>query len=187
MTRILSVFMLAVAAFSGVAQAQGQPSVQPSGVPRQPSGRNADATQEATAAEQQGRVARVSELVGMDVVTENGDSLGTIEDLMIDKRTGQIEYVLAAASKDSESLSPLPWKTLSWYQGDDPKDQYLILGMQREQFEKAPVVYRQQWPTMTYPQWNTVLPQVTDFYRPIRPAETRAVRRATRAIRRAQD
>jgi sporulation protein YlmC with PRC-barrel domain len=143
--------------------------------------------EQAEQAEQEGRVTRLRDLLGLEVISENGESYGEIEDLMLNKRTGQIEYALVAAEKDGQALYPLPWKTLTLYQGSDPKDQYVILGVERELFEKAPTVARQQWPTMTYSQWNAYVPQVTAYYKTSRPAEARAIRRAARAVRRAMD
>jgi sporulation protein YlmC with PRC-barrel domain len=149
--------------------------------------RKPEATTTAAAAEQSGRVTRVRELLGLEVLNEAGETYGTIEDLMLNKMSGQIEFILVTPEKDSKDLYPLPWRTVTLYQGADQKDQYVILGMPREQFSKAPTIAREQLPTITYSQWNTYVPRVTTFYKPVRPAEARAIRRAERAIRRAVD
>jgi sporulation protein YlmC with PRC-barrel domain len=141
----------------------------------------------ATSAEQTGRVTRVKELIGLEVINEAGEAYGTIEDLMVNKTSGQIEFILVAPEKDSKELYPMPWRTVTLYQGNDAKDQYVILGMPKEQFSKAPTIMREQLPTYTNSQWNTYVPRVTTFYGPIRPAEARAIRRTERAIRRALD
>jgi len=149
--------------------------------------RKPDASANAASAEKEGRVTRVKELIGLEVVNEAGESYGMIEDLLLNKTSGQIEFVLVASEKESEELYPLPWKALTLYQGQTADDQYVILGMQREQFVKAPTITRQAYPTLTYSQWNAYVPKVTAFYGPVRPAEARAVRRANRAVRRAID
>ncbi|MBI1345587.1 hypothetical protein GC163_04795 [bacterium] len=142
----------------------------------------------ASAAEQTGRVTRVRELLGLEILNEAGESYGVIDDLLLNKTSGQVEYVLVAPEKDSRELYPMPWKSLALYQGENADDQYVVVGMEREQFVKAPTITRQELPTMTYTQWNAYVPQVTSYYGPInRPAEVRAIRRATRAIRRAVD
>lgn len=140
---------------------------------------------DAARAEQEGRVTRIKDLLGLEVLNEGGESYGMIEDLLLNKSTGQIEFLLVAPEKNSKELYPLPWKTVTLYQTES--DQYVILGMQEEQFAKAPTIMRTQLPTMTYTQWNTVGPQVTAYYGPVRPVEARAIRRAARAVRRAVD
>lgn len=145
------------------------------------------ATAAAASAEEQGRVTRARDLLGMELVLQSGETYGMIDDLMINKKSGQIEFVLVATEDDAKELYPLPWKTLALYRGDDPQDQYLIIGMDRQRFEQAPTIVRQQWPAMTYTQWNTFVPQVTTYYRDVRPVEARAIRRAARAARRALD
>ncbi|MDZ4686277.1 MAG: PRC-barrel domain-containing protein [Planctomycetaceae bacterium] len=149
--------------------------------------RKPDTSANAATAEKDGRVTRVKELLGLEVVNEAGESYGLIDDLLLNKTSGQIEFVLVSAEKESEELYPLPWKALTLYQGQNADDQYVILGMQREQFVKAPTITRQAYPTLTYSQWNAYVPKVTAYYGPVRPAEARAVRRTTRAVRRAID
>jgi sporulation protein YlmC with PRC-barrel domain len=141
----------------------------------------------ATAAEQTGRVTRARDLIGLEVLSQGGESYGMIDDLMIDKRTGQVEFILVETGKDSEELYPMPWKTVALYQGEDAQDQYVIVNMQKEQFSKAPTIVRQQWPAMTYTQWNTFVPQVTSYYGRIPRAEARAIRKTARAVKRAVD
>lgn len=141
----------------------------------------------AVAAEKTGRVTRVSELLNLEVLNEAGESYGIIEDLMLNKTTGQVEFILVSAEKNSAELYPLPWRTVTLYQGTDAKDQYVILGMPREQFIKAPTITREQLPTITYLQWNAYVPKVTTFYGQVRPAEARAIRSTERAIRRSLD
>ena len=138
-------------------------------------------------AERDGRVTRVRDLLGLEVLNEQGESYGMIDDLLMNKTSGQIEFILVSAEKDSKELYPLPWKAVTLYQGATAEEQYVILGMEKEKFVKAPTIARQQWPTMTYSQWNAYVPQVTTYYGGVRPAEARAIRRTARAVRRAVD
>lgn len=143
---------------------------------------------DAATAEKEGRVTRARDLIGLEVVNEAGESYGMIDDLLVNKQTGQIDFVLVASDKDSKELYPLPWKAVTLYQGQNADDQYVILNMQKEQFTKAPSIVRTQLPTMTYSQWNTTyVPQVQSYYGRVTPAEARAVRRTARAVRRAVD
>jgi hypothetical protein len=54
---------------------------------------------------------------GTDVYSRNGDHLGTVHDVMIDKRTGQVEYAIMSFGGFlgiGESYHPLPWRTLTY-------------------------------------------------------------------------
>ncbi|HET6423320.1 MAG TPA: PRC-barrel domain-containing protein, partial [Planctomycetaceae bacterium] len=45
---------------------------------------------DAASAEKTGRVTRVKELLNLEVINEQGESYGIIEDLMLNKSTGQV-------------------------------------------------------------------------------------------------
>ncbi len=146
------------------------------------------AVQEAPKAVADTHVTRIRDLIGLEVLNQEGESYGVIYDMLVNRQSGQIEFVLVETEKDGEALYPLPWATVTIYRGETDEDRYVILGMPREQFLKAPTVTRQVWPTMTATQWNTYVPQVTAYYGPVRRVEApRAVRRAVRAVRRAVD
>jgi hypothetical protein len=54
---------------------------------------------------------------GTAVYNRNGDRLGTIDHLMIDKFTGQVEYAVMSCGGFlgiGESYSPVPWKSLTY-------------------------------------------------------------------------
>jgi len=166
---LLTAALLAVATYASAQEAV-----------RQPAGG-------AAAAEKEGRVTRVKELIGLEVLNEQGESYGLIDDLLLNKKSGQVEYLLVSAEKDSQELYPLPWKAATLYQGENADEQYVILGMEKEKFIKAPTIQRQMVPTLTYSQWNSYVPRVTTYYGNVRPAEARAIRRTARAVRRAVD
>jgi len=163
------------------AQTQPAPVQEAAPAAQQNAGQQDANVQAAESAEQQGRVGRVQDLIGMPIVGQNGQPFGTVDDLMVDKRTGQIAYALVAQDKNSPTLYPVPWRAVAWTQ--DNQGQFLAIAIKPEQIQQAPTVARQQWPTMTYTQWNTVAPRVTTFYAPIVPGEARAIRRTARAMR----
>ena len=78
-----------------------------------------------------------SDVEGTKVYNNNGDKLGSIEDLMIDKRSGQIRY---AALEFGGFLGmgtdryPLPWNLLKY---DTVKDAYVV-ALEKEQLDRAP-------------------------------------------------
>src|ERR1700730_13240958 len=51
------------------------------------------------------------------VYNRNGDHLGTVDDLMIDKFTGQVEYAVMSFGGFlgmGESYNPVPWRSLTY-------------------------------------------------------------------------
>jgi PRC-barrel domain protein len=54
---------------------------------------------------------------GTAVYNRNGDRLGTLDHMMIDKFTGQVEYGVMSCGGFlgvGEDYSPLPWKSLTY-------------------------------------------------------------------------
>ena len=78
-----------------------------------------------------------SKVAGTAVYNANGDKLGSIDDLIIDKVSGQVRY---AALEFGGFLGigtdryPLPWSMLKY---DTGLDGYVV-PLQKEQLEKAP-------------------------------------------------
>lgn len=74
---------------------------------------------------------------GTDVFNIAGDKLGSIDDLMIDKRTGQVRYAVLefggflGMGKDRY---PLPWGMLKY---DTTRDGYVV-PLDKGQLERAP-------------------------------------------------
>jgi sporulation protein YlmC with PRC-barrel domain len=122
---------------------------------------------------------RSSELMGTEIVLQNGDSLGQVADLVIDSSSGKVTHVVV---ETEEQFRAIPYRTLSMFQGEEQKDRYFILGMERDRFLEAPHITHEQWQTFSAPQWRTYVPQVTKFYTNVEPVAPGPVRRADRAI-----
>jgi sporulation protein YlmC with PRC-barrel domain len=85
---------------------------------------------------------------GTAVYNPDGDKLGSIDDLMIDKRSGQVRY---AALEFGGFLGmgtdryPLPWSMLKY---DTGLDGYVV-PLQKEQLDKAPKYGESEAPEYT--------------------------------------
>jgi sporulation protein YlmC with PRC-barrel domain len=175
MRAYVSTTIAGVALICGIALAQDAPVVKKQ-VQVKPG-----AVVESTAASQEsGRIIRATQLIGLQILNENGESLGNVEDFVIDNRNAQVQYVILKTADDTDKYHTLPYKTLSLYQGEDPKDVYFIAPVPRERLVKGPTIVREQWPTMTYTQWQTFVPQVNRYYETVKPIPPRAIRRANR-------
>jgi hypothetical protein len=74
---------------------------------------------------------------GTAVYSRNGDRLGTVHDVMIDKRTGQVEYAIMSFGGFlgiGESYHPLPWRMLTY----DTKLGGYVVDVDRSRLEQAP-------------------------------------------------
>src|SRR5437764_4112166 len=74
---------------------------------------------------------------GTAVYNRNGDSLGTIDHMMIDKFTGQVEYAVMSCGGFlglGEEYNPVPWKSLVY----DTNLGGYVIDADRARLESAP-------------------------------------------------
>jgi sporulation protein YlmC with PRC-barrel domain len=143
-------------------QIQTQPRVQQREVQKVP--------EQAPVAQDQhddGRSVRASQLMGMDLVLEDGNTLGRINDLIIDNQNGQVAFVMVETDQD---YRPVPWKAMVLQTGEEQNDHYFVIGMNREKFMQGPAIQRQEWqtystaPAQWHTHWQTFQPRVSQFY-----------------------
>jgi hypothetical protein len=78
---------------------------------------------------------------GTSVYNPAGDSIGTIDDVMIDKRSGKVAYAIMSFGGFlgmGEKYHPVPWPQLKY----DTNMQGYLLNLTREQLEGAPAYDR---------------------------------------------
>lgn len=98
---------------------------------------------------------------GTPVYNTQGESLGEVEDVMIDKRSGKIAYAVMSFGGFlglGNDYHPLPWNTLKY---DTRQDGYVV-GLTKRQLEAAPRFARDDNPA-----WgNRAFEQsIHDYYR----------------------
>jgi len=82
---------------------------------------------------------------GTSVYNRNGDNLGTIHHLMIDKYAGQVAYAVMSFGGFlgmGESYHPLPWKALNY----DTRLGGYVINLDRTRLEGAPSYTARQLP-----------------------------------------
>ncbi|MFH1112840.1 MAG: PRC-barrel domain-containing protein [Pseudomonadota bacterium] len=105
-------------------------------------------TSEQTAMEQ---ADRVSKILGKKVISQKGEDLGTIEDLVLSK-DGCLDYVVLAPEGllgTGDRLIPIPWKAVKTGAQADT----IIINMDKSQLEKAPTFESKKWPNFTESEW----------------------------------
>jgi sporulation protein YlmC with PRC-barrel domain len=124
---------------------------------------------------------RASELMGTELVLQDGSSSGKIADFVIDQQRAQITYLVVETDGQYRAV---PYSTISLNQGEQPEDRYVVLGVEPQRFLEAPAIPQDQWRTYTSAQWRTYVPTVTKFYSNVQRVTPGEVRRADRAINR---
>lgn len=97
---------------------------------------------------------------GTKVYNRAGESLGSIYTLMIDKRSGQVQYAVMSFGGFlgmGSSYHPLPWRTLSY---DTSLDGYVV-DIDKERLRAAPSYAADETPTWTDPTYGR---RIDDYY-----------------------
>ena len=111
-------------------------------------------------------------LIHDKVVNLNGESVGKIEELMIDVTTGRVAYAVLSFGGIlgfGAKLFAMPWSALTV---DETKKRFVV-NVQREALEKMPGFDKDHWPDMADPDWAT---EIDKFY-PARTAERPTTRK----------
>jgi len=80
---------------------------------------------------------------GVSVYTRQGEKLGTIKDIYIDKRSGRAEFASVGSGGflgAGENYRPVPWQVLDY---DAQKDGFVV-DLDRTSLEKAPAYSKDQ-------------------------------------------
>ena len=92
-------------------------------------------------------------LIGIPVVSAQGEDLGRSEELMIDLESGQVGYVILAAGGYlgvGDKLLAIPWKILQL----DSEQMRFQLDAEVEKLRQAPGFDKNSWPRMGDRHWG---------------------------------
>jgi len=91
-------------------------------------------------------------LVGNDVINRDGDNLGGIKEIMLDMRTGKVDYAVLSFGgflSMGEKLFAVPWNALTL----DTKNKCFMLDVSKDRLSKAPGFDKNKWPNMADQAW----------------------------------
>ena len=106
-----------------------------------------------------------SRVSGTSVYSTDGDRLGTIDDIVLGKRDGQVKYAILASGGFlgiGEDYYPLPWAVLKY----DERQGGYVIGVTIDQLKGGPSYGREAVPSVGDPGYGR---DVDDYYG-IRPA-----------------
>jgi len=93
-----------------------------------------------------------SSFEGETVVNGQGETLGEIEEIMLDVRSGRIAYAVMSVGGFlgiGEKYFAIPWNALVL----DTDHKRFVLDVDKDRLQNAPGFDRNQWPSMADPQW----------------------------------
>jgi len=79
---------------------------------------------------------RASKLLGINVTSKDGDSLGQVQDLILDPRTGKIRFALVGKGFTAglgQSLIPVPWQAVKVH-----SEREFALNVDKEKMKSVP-------------------------------------------------
>jgi hypothetical protein len=103
-------------------------------------------------------VTAASALEGETVINHKGDTLGEIEEIMLDVRSGRIAYAVLAVGGFlgiGEKYFAVPWRALTL---DTDRDCFL-LDVDKDTLADAPGFDKDHWPAMADENWAAKLHQ----------------------------
>lgn len=92
-------------------------------------------------------------LIGIDVFNDNDEDLGEIRELMVDMRTGQVDYAVMSSGGFlgmRETFFAVPWSALEL----DASNQCFVLRMSKAHLASGPSFDKHRWPDMADPTWQ---------------------------------
>ena len=106
-----------------------------------------------TAEDQRINAFMVEKIIGSKVINLKGETLGKIENLVVDIDTGRIVYAVLESGgflSIGDKLLPVPWGSLAAL----PSEGIFFLNQSKEQMEKAPAFDRKNVPNMGDMRWG---------------------------------
>lgn len=92
-------------------------------------------------------------LIGNDVYNSQGEDLGDIKEIMLDMRSGRVNYAVLSFGGFlgiADKLFAVPWTALKL----DTENKRFVLDVSKDQRESAPGFDQDQWPDMADPTWE---------------------------------
>lgn len=103
------------------------------------------------------QVVKASDINGSTVRNTEDQELGTIEETVIDPKTGRVSYVVLSHGGFvgvGEKLIAVPWDQLRVVEGDNEEETFYVLSASTEYLTEREGLSEQDWPTEISEEWN---------------------------------
>jgi sporulation protein YlmC with PRC-barrel domain len=101
-------------------------------------------------------VVKTENVIGRDVTNTAEENLGEIKEVMLDKQTGRVAYVVLESGTFlgmGGKLFALPWNSIKY----NAESNSFILNIDKEKLKKAPGFDKDHWPDMADRQFGTTI------------------------------
>lgn len=98
-------------------------------------------------------IVRTDEVIGVNVKNAQGENLGKIEEIVLDKLTGEARYVVLSFGGIlgmGDKLFALPWNAIHYNDNHD----CFMLSIDKEKLKMAPGFDKDHWPDMANTTWS---------------------------------
>ena len=105
-------------------------------------------------------VCRSSKIIGKPVINHENENLGTIEDIILDKTSGQAKYIILSCGGIlgfGDKFFAIPWTAINY----DIVVTGFRLNVDKTQFASAPCFNKDEWPNFIATDFDKI---ITDFY-----------------------
>ncbi|MDZ7750603.1 MAG: PRC-barrel domain-containing protein [Gammaproteobacteria bacterium] len=95
-----------------------------------------------------------SSITGDEVCNMQDETLGKIQDIMLDTRDGSVRYAVLASGGFlgvGDRLFAIPWKALK----QDKRNKRFMLDVDADRLKNAPGFDKDNWPNMADASWNS--------------------------------
>lgn len=98
-------------------------------------------------------IVKSEDIIGKKVLSNNDEKIGKIEEIVLDKSSGQVRYVVLSCGGFlglGENLYAIPWKSISY----DPEEEGFKLMIDSEKLKSAPNFEKSNWPNFADPSFE---------------------------------
>ena len=100
------------------------------------------------------QIVSTEDVIGVSVQNPQGENLGKVEALMLDKVQGYVAYVVLSFGGFlgmGDKLFALPWSMFSY----DPVNDCFIISIDKELLKNSPGFDKDHWPDMSNSAWGS--------------------------------
>lgn len=106
------------------------------------------------------QIVNANDVIGVEVKNPQGEDLGKVEALMLDKIEGTVAYVVLSFGGlfgMGDKLFAMPWSIFDY----DKEEDCFVINVDKETLQNSPGFDKDHWPDMSNPNWGT---SIRDYY-----------------------
>ncbi|MFN8769681.1 MAG: PRC-barrel domain-containing protein [Neisseriaceae bacterium] len=107
-------------------------------------------------------VVRTADVIGKSVVDKDKENIGKIEEIVLDKVSGQTRYAVLSFGGFmgmGSDYYAIPWKTLSY----SPEEDAFTVNIDKDKLKSASGFDKDNWPDFANTSWSTSIDKYYDI------------------------